>query len=106
MCDDDDDGDGDDGDDDDGDDDDGDDDDGDDNSMKYLRHVLLSVGRGLLVLGVGHGEEVLKLPLQSLKCRPLHRVLERICALTSRFLKKLVDIKVDIKHVVIEGGCR
>ena len=36
----------------------------------------MSVLRGLLVLRVGHREEVLQLPLQSLESWPLHRVLK------------------------------
>ena len=43
-----------------------------------LRHGLLSVGGRLLVLRVRHGEEVLKLPLQRLKGRSLHWVLEKL----------------------------
>ena len=43
-----------------------------------LRHGLLSVGGRLLVLRVRHGEEVLKLPLQGLKGRSLHWVLEKL----------------------------
>jgi len=42
---------------------------------KPLRRGLMSVGGGLLVLGVGHGEEVLQLPLQGLEGGPLHGVL-------------------------------
>ena len=38
-------------------------------------HGLMSVLRGLLVLGVGHRKEVLQLPLQSLESWPFHRVL-------------------------------
>ena len=33
------------------------------------------VGGGVLVLRIGHGEEVLQLPLQGLEGGPLHRVL-------------------------------
>ena len=40
------------------------------------RHRLVSVLRGFLVLGVGHREEVLQLPLKGLECRSLHRVLK------------------------------
>ena len=39
------------------------------------RHRLVSVLARLLVLRVGHREEVLQLPLQRLERRPLHRVL-------------------------------
>jgi len=56
--------------------------------QECLRHGLLSVGGRLLVLRVGHGEEVLKLPLQRLKGWPLHWVLMPA-----------------LKHDVVEGWC-
>ena len=90
-----------------------------------LRHGLLSVGGGLLVLRVGHGEEVLQLPLQGLKRWPLHRVLEKIrwskengslCCysilLASESESGQVKVKVKVcvylvpalQHDVVEGG--
>ena len=44
-------------------------------SSEMIRHWLVSVLRGFLVLRVGHGEEVLQLPLQRLEGWSLHGVL-------------------------------
>ena len=93
--------------------------------MANLRHRLLSVGGGLLVVRVGHGEEVLQLPLQRLKRWPLHRVLEKIrwskengnlrcysILLASESESDQVKVKVKVcvylvpalQHDVVEGG--
>ena len=61
-----------------------------------LRHGLLSVGGRLLVLRVRHGEEVLELPLQGLKGRSLHWVLEKLDK------DNMQGGKVGLRHV--QGG--
>lgn len=45
------------------------------NNFCPLGQGLVSVGGRLLVLAIGHGEEVFQLPLQRLKRRPLHWIL-------------------------------